>query len=89
MKHHVYDFSELHGVKLNLVPVSNLQVLKQRRISLIRLLLFFFGRSLINDRDCGDLINDGNWDDRGGCLLAMLVLIVYQIIDLLEIVFKS
>ena len=74
-------------MKLNLIPVSNLEGLKQRRSSLIRLLLFFLGRSLLNDRDCGDLINDGNRDDLGRCLLAMLVLILYQINDLFEIVF--
>ena len=73
-------------MKLNLIPVSNLEGLKKRR-SLIRLLLFFLGRSLLNDRDCCDLINDGNWDDWGRCLLAMLVLILYQINDLFEIVF--
>jgi hypothetical protein len=87
MQHPVLDFSELHGVKLNLIPVSKLQGLKQRRISsLIRILLL---KKPINDRNCGDLINDGNWDDRGRCLLVILVLILYQIKDLLEIVFKN
>jgi hypothetical protein len=31
MQHHVLDLSELHGMKLNLIPVSNLEGFKQRR----------------------------------------------------------
>jgi hypothetical protein len=74
-------------MKLNLIPVSNLEGLRQRRSSLIRILLFLLGRSLFNDRNCCDFIKDGNWNNRGRCLLAMLVLILYQINDLLKIVF--
>jgi hypothetical protein len=63
MQHHVLDLSELHGMKMNLIPISNFDSLKKRRSSPIRLLLFLLGLSLLNDRDCGDFINDGNWDD--------------------------
>jgi hypothetical protein len=31
MQHHVLDLSELHGMKLNLIPASNLEGFKQRR----------------------------------------------------------
>ena len=88
MQHHVLDLSELHSMKLNLIPVSNLVYLRQRRSSITWLLLFLLGRILLNDRDSGDLINDRNWDDRGRWLLALLVLIMYQINDLFQIVFK-
>jgi hypothetical protein len=40
MKHHVLDFFELQGMNLNLIPVSNLEGLKERKWSLFRLLLF-------------------------------------------------
>jgi hypothetical protein len=87
IQHHMLDLYELHTMKVNLIPVSYLEGLKQRRRSLIRTLFFLLGsRSLFND--WGDLINNGNCDDWGRCLLAMLVvLIFYQINDLFEIVF--
>ena len=83
----VIDLSELHVMKLNVIPVSYLEGLRKRRISLIRLLLFLLRRSLFNGRECCDLINDGSWDDRGRCLLAMIVLILDQIEYLLQIIF--
>jgi hypothetical protein len=81
------DLTELHGMQLNLIPVFNLKRFRERRSSLIKLLLFLLESGLLNDRDCVNLINGGRWENWVRCPLAMLVLILNQINYLLEIIF--